>query len=100
MKQIIQFGFSVHPVPDGVPIVDCRPLPNPHKEPDRVKQRWIVRTHPLFKHLVEQALQLLATHDKIGIGCAYGIHRSGMVAEEVERRFQGDVEIEKLNKGG
>lgn len=97
MKTIVQFGFVPHKTPENIPVIDCRRLPNPYREPDAVKRRLIVHSSPIFECLVIQALTLLKTNEKIGIGCSYGIHRSALVAEEVECRFDGNVKILKLS---
>ena len=92
MKRIIQFGFSVR-VPEGIPIVDCRAIVNPYSKfrHDKstaalLKMREMVRMDRFFMPCVQQASRLLEKHEVIGIGCGYGIHRSGAVIDELKRR--------------
>ena len=95
-KLIIQFGYSVK-VPEGdIPKVDCRVIPNPYKIQDPVAQRYAVRNDPNFKPLVQEAIRLLHEHDVIAVGCAYGVHRSGMVVDEILQYI--DAEVRRTGK--
>jgi len=101
--KVIQFGYNVK-VPSGIPLVDCQHLPNPYPKyaHDHVAARHHVRSSPHFEGCVQRALVLFdEEHPVIGIGCGYGVHRSGCVVEEVQRRFAKDgwdVEVEKIGK--
>lgn len=88
-KKIIQFGYNVR-VPEGIPLVDCRVIANPYPKfaHDQVAARHAVRTDPAFPGLVDQAEKLLAENDVIGIGCGYGVHRSGTVVDALMRRYR------------
>lgn len=103
MKKIIQFGYNVK-VPEGIPLVDCQCLPNPYPKyaHDRVAARHFVRSAPEFEKLVTDAATLLTQHDVIGVGCGYGVHRSGTVVEELERRARRgncpEFEVEEIGK--
>lgn len=97
-KKIIQFGYSVK-VPEGIPLIDCRSIPNPYRVTDPVAQRRAVRGHPDFQVKVWEALRALETSDVIGIGCGYGVHRSGEVVNEVLYRARGDWEVDVENIG-
>lgn len=104
MKKVIQFGYNVR-VPEGIPLVDCRVIKNPYPKfaHDRVAARHAVRSDPNFAGLVVQAEELLRKHDVIGIGCGYGVHRSGAVVEELEGLTGSillvpDFEVEKIGK--
>jgi len=99
--KIIQFGYNVK-VPEGIPLVDCRHIPNPYPKfaHDKVAARYYVRSSPHFEGCVQRVL-LLANeeHPVIGVGCAYGVHRSGFVVEEVQNRFCGDdPDVERIGK--
>lgn len=102
VKKIIQFGYNVK-VPEGIPLVDCRVIPNPWNIGDPVAQRHAVRNHPSFPGLVDEAEALLKSHPVIGVGCGYGVHRSGTVVDALERRFrrgqiEEEFEVEKWGK--
>lgn len=93
-KRIYQFGFKNSKLPPkNVPVVDCRVIPNPFGLPDRERARAVQR-HPMFEALVQQALELLQSHDAIAVGCEYGRHRSGTVVKEIDIRFPDKLEIE------
>jgi len=96
MKTIIQFGYTIHSPPVGGPLVDCRSLSNPHRIADHARQRQIVRESSGFWGKVEEVKNYLKDHDTVGVGCAYGVHRSGVVVEEVLRAVS-DVVVVKLN---
>jgi len=83
-KTIIQFGY-INKHPEG-PAIDCRVIPNPYKKGATLPEatyRARVRTHPLFLTLVNHGVQMLEDHDTLWVGCLYGVHRSGAVAEEI-----------------
>ena len=87
-KVIVQFGFKFIDKERlyGIPVLDCRVLKNPFsKFLSDEAQKQIVRDNPHFKEVVDAGMQLLAKHDKIFVGCLYGKHRSGAVAEELAR---------------
>ena len=90
MKVIQQFGFKFKS-PIGA-VLDCRVLPNPFKHgvPDEV---LIERVRGLegFNELVQKGVQLLAKHDEIYVGCAFGRHRSGAVAQEIARQTGAEI---------
>lgn len=84
---INQFGIKNIAPPKGVPLVDCRVLPNPFQRgvSDSVLiQR--VRALAGFEELVEKGVQLLAKHNEIYVFCLYGKHRSGAVSQEISAR--------------
>lgn len=89
MKRVVQFGFSVQ-VPDGIPLVDCREIRNPYPryKNNPAMARETVRLDPNFMRTVQKALDLLRKHDVIGVGCGYGVHRSGTVVEELKHRVR------------
>lgn len=100
MKTVIQFGFNIRLPKPGTPIVDCRIITNPHgKYPPR-EIPFVIRADPFFRSLVDQAKDLLKTHDVIAIGCAYGVHRSGEVVKLVEHELgrDEDVVIQRIGK--
>lgn len=91
MKTIIQFGFSRHQPPSGVPVVDCRGITNPWRRDDRAtdEQRFArVRSSSKFEPLVQEVLRQFEHQDVVAIGCAWGRHRSGAVAQEVRTRLE------------
>ena len=102
MKKIIQFGYSVR-VPEGIPLVDCRSISNPYPKyaHDFAAGRHMVRNDPHFQTCVDEAYALLQSHDVIGVGCGYGVHRSGEVVREIETRadFHGhSLWVERIGK--
>jgi RNase adaptor protein for sRNA GlmZ degradation len=108
MKKILQFGYSVR-VPEGIPLVDCRAIVNPYSRfrHDKstgalLKMREMVRMDRFFMPIVQQAARLLEKHEVIGIGCGYGVHRSGAVIDELKRRarfkYGPEFKVEKLKK--
>jgi RNase adaptor protein for sRNA GlmZ degradation len=102
-KTIIQFGYNVRVPQDVVAIIDCRGIANPYPKyaHDRVAARWQVRNDPLFEGLVSRAMNTLEMYNVIGIGCGYGVHRSGAVVQEVTDRLERlgfDVEVENWGK--
>ncbi len=104
VKRIVQFGYTKG-APEGIPLVDCRTIANPYRLPEGEKL-LAVRNDPEFAPKVEIAVQLLTREkaDVIGIGCSYGIHRSGAVAQEVVTVMAGrgiDVEVvNQFERGG
>lgn len=102
MRKVIQFGYNVK-VPEGIPLVDCRVIPNPYPKyaHDPVAARYSVRTHEKFLTLVQTGIDLLKEHDVVGVGCGYGVHRSGTVVKEMEKlTWMGDCpEFEVENWG-
>jgi RNase adaptor protein for sRNA GlmZ degradation len=85
-KSIVQFGFKKHHTIEETATIDCRVLRNPYKEgvPDE-ELIAKVRLTEGFEDLVQEGVQLLAKHDIIYVGCMYGKHRSGAVAQEIAR---------------
>jgi RNase adaptor protein for sRNA GlmZ degradation len=101
VKRIFQFGYAKG-APAGVPLVDCRRIPNPFRLAESEREPF-VRSHPLFPVIVAEALRLLSEADAIGIGCTYGVHRSGVVAREVAARLSErgiTASIERYDPGG
>lgn len=96
MTKIIQFGYKyVRPEQlEGLPVLDCRVIPNPFQwgVADAVLIER-VRTNPEFPKVVERGLQLIAEHGAVYVGCAYGKHRSGAVAQELASRVGGQVSL-------
>ena len=86
-KIIHQFGFKWFQPPEGVAVLDCRILQNPFKRgtPDNILIET-VRALDLFEVTVLGGMQLLAIHDEIYVGCAFGKHRSGAVSQELAKR--------------
>lgn len=91
IKLVVQFGYIYNqPLPDNLPVIDCRVLPNVYKRgwtDAALKEE--VRKLEGFPALVEAGLRLLDTHDQVWVGCLYGVHRSGAVAEELVRQTGG-----------
>jgi len=88
MKTIYQLGFKLDLIPNNVPIVDCRVIPNPFRiDKSDAKIEREVRSHPSFEILVEKALKFLLMGDSIVIACQFGRHRSGVVTKEVSERL-------------
>lgn len=100
MKTIIQFGYEVHVPPNGIPLIDCRVIPNPFGIKNELLRARAVLQHPKFKELVLNGMAQLSLHDTIGVGCGWGVHRSGEVAKEIQRKIlhlsSQIVEIKKL----
>jgi RNase adaptor protein for sRNA GlmZ degradation len=88
-KQIYQFGFKNVDENKlrGEAVLDCRIIKNPFVRgiPDAVLIEK-VRTNPLFEQVVKQGVQMLKTNDSIFVGCLFGKHRSGAVAQEIAAR--------------
>ena len=86
-KTIIQFGYkNSNTMPKDIPLVDCRVLRNPYipgVADDILKEK--VKYLPGFGDMVKAGVFLLRTNDTIGIGCLYGKHRSGAVAESIAK---------------
>lgn len=87
-KTIKQFGYKFVDSANlrGLPVLDCRVIPNPFIR--GVSDTFLknkVREHPLFNTVVKEGLALLETHDTILVGCLFGKHRSGAVAEELSK---------------
>jgi len=107
VKQIIQFGYRVQQPVQGWPVVDCRVIPNPYMgfkatavtSDEEYKAK--ARAHPQFEPLVREAIAHLLKGNVVQIGCLFGRHRSGAVAEEVQRRMAlGDPGYEvKIHQG-
>jgi len=92
MKTILQFGFK-NGVPEGVPVIDCRAIPNPYHASDDPKEvARIVRASKYFNALTMKACWALAHRDTIAIGCTHGVHRSGEVAKEVAKATGAKIE--------
>jgi len=91
---IIQFGYKKHTPPKGAGVVDCRVIPNPWlaSRSDRTLRK-LVEADPQFPGLVEKAIKLLTKNGTVYIGCLYGKHRSGAVAQEVSRRTGVAIEL-------
>jgi len=94
--KIIQFGYKLE-VPKGIPLVDCRILPNPFRVQDDQQKRILVTNNRWFKTLVAEGVGLLKNYDTIGVGCAYGVHRSGMVVEAITAEVCG-VEVQRIGQ--
>lgn len=89
MKTIVQFGYKdvVESSLAGYPVVDCRVIRNPfvRNVPDEVLIER-VRKAVGFEDVVKLGVQLIASNDRIYVGCLYGKHRSGAVAQEIAAR--------------
>lgn len=89
MKRIIQFGFK-NESPEAMnwsPVIDCRGMSNPYKRgqsDEHLKNQ--VKKAPQFMRYVKEVVEALREHDTVYVGCAYGKHRSGAVAEEAASR--------------
>ena len=88
MKTIVQFSFKYATLDQlaGKCVVDCRVMTNPykkHQSEEYLKNQ--VRKAPQFMQVVVEAVEALRNHDEVYVGCHYGKHRSGAVAEEVAR---------------
>jgi len=88
-KRIYQFGFKFFS-PSALgwnPVVDCRIMRNPFRQgiPEDVLKAD-VRALPEFEGLVQYGMFHLNEVDVIYVGCLYGRHRSGAVAEEIAKR--------------
>ena len=85
-KTIVQFAYK-YVSPESMnwgPVIDCRTMPNPYKKGFTDEYlKGEVRKTANFALIVKKALDALAEHDTIYIGCAFGKHRSGAVADEV-----------------
>lgn len=79
MKQIIQFGYKFG-FPKNIPLIDCRIIPNSFNQK-------IIAKNPLVEKLADQAIILLQTYSIIGVGCLYGIHRSGEVIKRIQNKL-------------
>lgn len=91
---IIQFGFKKYAAPKGAGVVDCRVIPNPWLASRSDKTlRKLVEADPQFEGLVVKGVELLAQHGEVYIGCLYGKHRSGAVAQEVARRTGAEIKL-------
>lgn len=90
-KTIIQFGYkNVNNIPKGIPLLDCRVISNPYKSgvsAEHLKAQ--VKLNPEFGKLVKHGVSLLHKNDTIGVGCLYGVHRSGAVSEELSKLIPG-----------
>ena len=96
MKTIVTFGYRLRNPPTGAPYVDCRHLPNPFRTAKTDEERIeIVKKHTLFAPTVEVGVKLLEMWDEIWVGCEFGKHRSGAVAEGIAEAFEGTVRIVK-----
>lgn len=98
MKKIIQFGYKWAPEEKiGHPVVDCRVIINPYEKgvPDEVLKAR-VRNAPGFYTCVDRAVKLFEHHDTVFIGCQFGKHRSGAVAERVAAVVGAKVEVMKV----
>lgn len=87
-KLIVQFGFKFATAEQlkGKNIVDCRVIQNPYvKGVSSELLKTQVRQSPEFMQLVALAIKRLSTEDEVYIGCTFGKHRSGAVAEEVAK---------------
>jgi RNase adaptor protein for sRNA GlmZ degradation len=93
-KKIVQFGYKWTDPPVDVPTIDCRVIQNPFVRglSDAVLKAR-VRQHPKFMELVYTGIGLLQAYDTIAVGCAFGRHRSGAVAEEIAKHTGAVVEI-------
>ena len=83
MRPIIkQFGFKFTQPPEGAVVLDCRVIPNPFGRglADQVLLEK-VRNHPSFAGVIQQGMQLIANNEVVWVGCLYGKHRSGAVAQ-------------------
>lgn len=91
-KVIKQFGFKHYNPPKDVPVLDCRVIKNPWVRglPDAFMIET-VRKHPLFESVVQKGVQLLTDNDEIYVGCLFGKHRSGAVAEEIAKRTGAQI---------
>jgi RNase adaptor protein for sRNA GlmZ degradation len=99
MSTVFQFGFQRWPHAHALPalwVVDCRTIENPkrkreNKTDEQLKQ--MVRENPLFEGLVQQGMRVLEQNTEVWVGCAWGKHRSGAVAEEIVRRTGADLVV-------
>lgn len=106
MKTILQFGFKwmrtdsligKHGFGEDSPVVDCRVLKNPYSPSLSTDECMAMACmDPLFTRVVEEGLAGLSWSETIAVGCSYGKHRSGAVAREIARRFDGEVTVVKV----
>jgi len=104
MKTIITFGYNLPTqLPEGCPVIDCRVIKNPYSnyKHDPEGARRVVRSDPFFEQLVKRGTEALLMYDTVAVGCLYGVHRSGTVAEEILHRMLNlgfDATIDKRGK--
>jgi RNase adaptor protein for sRNA GlmZ degradation len=94
MKTIYQFGYRNSQPPEGFPTVDCRTIPNPWTRGDNAsdeERKAKVRLDPRFESLVDHGVSLLESWDLIAVGCVFGKHRSGAVADEIAKRTGAEI---------
>ena len=89
---IIQFGYKYQEPPVKAQVVDCRIIPNPWSPGiSDVEAKHRVTSSGHFERLVARAVQLIAAGETVWIGCTFGRHRSGAVAEEVAKRTGAQI---------
>lgn len=77
-----QFGFKFMDPPVGAAVLDCRVISNPFQQGlSQAHMLERVTKHPQFNVVVQRGLQLIAENDVVWVGCLYGRHRSGAVAQ-------------------
>lgn len=92
-KRVVQFSFKLQGAPPGLPVVDCRIIPNPFAAHASDERRLAaVRQDHRFESLVKRGVALLLLHDTIAVGCTWGKHRSGAVALEIATRTGAELE--------
>jgi hypothetical protein len=91
-KTIYQFGSKFHDVPEGMPSIDCRGLPNPYKRgvSDEIL-RGMVKRLPGFDDLVAKGVEILKTNDNISVFCLFGKHRSAAVSSTIATLTGADI---------
>ena len=95
VKRIIQFAYKkVDPAVEGwSPVLDCRRLRNTYRSgvPDELLKQ-LVREQNIFPTVVADGMAMLEANDVIYVGCAFGKHRSGAVADALAAKTGATIE--------